>query len=305
LDYSFPRSHLKDITGIFDAVLADFKKNLATLKWLDQESIQRSQKKVDGVKRKVGHPQYLTDEEKFDGLSGCLNKHVLNLKSQTPLSIYKWLKLGLCSSGQGLRALDPIVRDDFKGYPVNEINAHYYYGENLIVLPAGILHTPLYRLDFPQAINYGCAGMIVGHELVHGYDVNGVDYDFEGQRNTILTPGPTAEFKKIVQCVKTIYGRLGGFDVFDTNQNICDSAGVKAAFRAFKLWEKENGVQEPLPGLEEYSWDQIFMIAQGRTWCGAAPGRVNGQFQNFDKFAEAFKCKKGDFMVPVDACEVW
>jgi len=95
VDYSFPRSHWQDMNGVFDEVLADFRENLATLKWLDEESVQRSQKKVDGVTRKLGHPMYLTDEEKFDGLSGCLNKHVLNLKSQSPLSIYKWLKLGL------------------------------------------------------------------------------------------------------------------------------------------------------------------------------------------------------------------
>jgi len=133
--------------------------------------------------------------------------------------------------------------------------------------------------------------------------VQGVTFDHEGKRNPILTPASKTEFDKIVKCVQTIYGRLPG--VFDTNQNIADSSGVKAAYRAFKQWEAENGEQEPLPGLENYSWDQIFMIAQAHTWCGAGPGRPHGEFQNFDKFAEAFKCKKGDVMAPVDACEVW
>jgi len=276
---------------------------LADLKWLDKESIERSQKKVANAKRKLGHPEYLVDE-RFYLLHSCLNKHVQATKSNDPLSLYKYSVLRLCTAAKKLRALDPIVVDDFKGFPINEINAHYYYDENLMVLPAGILHSPLYRYDFPKAISYGAAGMVIGHELSHGYDPKGVDYDFDGKSgSTILTPASKTEFKKMVQCVDTLYGKLGL--EWDTNQNIADSAGLKAAYRAFKAQEAINGVEEPLPGLEKYTWDQIFFIAQSHVWCGSARGRVIGEMQNFDKFSEAFECKKGDYMNPVDACDVW
>jgi len=234
-----------------------------------------------------------------------LNKHVQATKSSDPLSLYKYIKLGLCSTGQKLRALDPITVDDFKGYPINEINAHFFHNENLMVLPAGILHSPLYRFDFPKAISYGAAGMVIGHELSHGYDQNGVNYDFAGKSgNPILTPASKTEFNKMVKCVETLYGKLGS-GVWDINQDISDSAGLKAAYRAFKAQEAINGVEEPLPGLEKYTWDQIFFIAQSHVWCGSARGRVIGEMQNFDKFSEAFGCKKGDYMNPVDACDVW
>jgi len=279
---------------------------LGNLKWLDQESKERSQKKAANAKRKVGHPDYLVDDDKLDGLHSCLNKHVQATKSSDPLSLYKYIKLRLCSTGQQLRRLDPIKVDDFKGMSISEINAYYYYSENLFLLLAGIMHSPVYRYDFPKAINYGGAGMIIGHELNHGYDQNGVKYDFEGKyNNPILTPASMIEFDKMVQCVKTLYGKLGP-GVWDINQDIADSAGLKAAYRAFKAQEAINGVEEPLPGLEKYTWDQIFFISQAHVWCGQyTRGRVIGEMQNFDKFSEAFGCKKGDYMNPVDACDVW
>jgi len=272
---------------------------------LDQESKERSQKKAANAKRKLGHPDYLVDDDKFDGLHSCLNKHVQATKSSDPLSLYKYIKLGLCSTGQQLRGLDPIKIDDFKGMSISVINAYFYHGENLMLFPAGILNSPVYRYDFPKAISYGAAAMIVGHELNHGYDQNGVKYDFEGKYNKpILTPTPMKEFDKMVQCVKTLYGKLGT-GVWDINQDIADSSGLKAAYRAFKAQEAINGVEAPLPGLEKYTWDQIFFISQAHVWCGSARGRVIGEMQNFDKFSEAFGCKKGDYMNPLDACDVW
>jgi len=218
--------------------------------------------------------------------------------------MYKYMKLELCVVGQRLRGLDPIKIDDFYT-SVSSVNAFYDYDKNLMVLPAGFLHSPVYRFDFPKAINYGAAGMIIGHELSHGYDQDGVNYNFEGKvNNPILTSAPRMEFDKMVQCVETLYGKLGP-DVSNIDQDIADSSGLKAAYRAFKAQEAINGVEVPLPGLEQYTWDQIFFIAQSHAWCGSVRGRVIGELQNFDKFSEAFGCKKGDYMNPVDACDVW
>jgi len=305
IEYAFPRSHKKDLSTIADNVISAYEKSLANLKWLDQESKDRSQKKATNAKRKIGHPDYLVDDEKLDGLHSCLNKHVQATKSSDPLSLYKYIKMGLCSAGQKLRELDPIQIDDFLGVRIAEINAFFYQELNQMVVPAGILHSPLYRYDFPKAINYGAAGMIIGHELCHGFDQNGINFNFEGKRDTpILTPESRTEFNKMVQCVKTLYGKLGHTE-FGLSQDIADSAGVKAAYRAFEVQEAMNGEEAPLPGLEKYTWDEIFFIAQAHVWCGNDRARVIGEMQNFDKFSEAFKCKKGDYMNPVDACDVW
>jgi len=272
---------------------------------LDQESKERSQKKAANAKRSIAHPDYLLDEDKLDSLHSCLNKHVQATKSSDPLSLYKYLKMRLCSIGQELRELDPLKIDSFNGVSISVINAYYYYEENRMILPAGILHSPVYRYDFPKAINYGAAGMVMGHELNHGYDQRGVDYNFEGKYdNPILTPASMTEFNKMVQCAKTLYGKLGTKEQ-DLDQYIADSSGIKAAYRAFKAQEAISGVEEPLPGLEKYTWDQIFFISSAHVWCGSARGRVIGEMQNFDKFSEAFGCKKGDYMNPIDACDVW
>jgi len=105
-------------------------------------------------------------------------------------------------------------------------------------------------------------------------------------------------------------------------ENIGDNGGLKTAYRAYKMYTASNGEENPLPGMETFSMDQIFFLSFAHVWCGSftdnellmqlfnnehspSRDRIIGAVQNFPKFADAFKCKKGDPMYPKSACDVW
>lgn len=168
---------------------------------------------------------------------------------------------------------------------------------------------------------------VMGHELSHGFDDQGVQFDFDGQLHDWMTSNAANGFHKMAECVVDEYGKfcypqacING--ITTQGENIGDNGGLKAAYRAYKAYAASHGDEEPLPGLESFTMDQIFFLSYGHVWCGSfsddaltkqlltnphSPGkdRVIGAIRNFPKFAEAFKCKRGDPMFPVDACDVW
>jgi len=207
------------------------------------------------------------------------------------------------------------------------VNAWYQPIRNSITFPAAILNQPFYRYDFPQAVNYGGLGVVMGHELSHGFDDQGVQFDWDGTLRTWMTPLAESGFTKMAQCVVDEYSKfcypqacING--ITTQGENIGDNGGLKAAYRAYEAYTASHGEEKRLPGLETFTMDQIFFLSFGQVWCGSfsedaltkqlltnphSPGRdrVLGAVQNFAKFGEAFNCKKGDPMYPVNACDVW
>lgn len=169
----------------------------------------------------------------------------------------------------------------------------------------------------------------MGHELSHGFDDQGIQFDWNGTLNTWMTPHAEAGFDQMAQCVVDQYSHfcypelqtcING--ITTQGENIGDNGGIKAAYRAYQAYVASHGAEKPLPGLEQFTMNQIFFLAYGQVWCGEysedtllrqlltdphSPGkdRVIGAIQNFPKFGEAYGCKKGDPMYPVNACDVW
>jgi len=191
------------------------------------------------------------------------------------------------------------------------------------------MNEPFYRYDFPQAVNYGALGMVFGHELIHNFDDQGVQYDFDGTLRTWMTPKTQNGFKRMAQCVIDQYSRIC-YPKVDTcingvanqGEDIGDNGGLKMAYRAYKAYTSSHGEEKPLPGMETFSMDQIFFLSFGHVWCGSFSDdgllrqllvndhspyrdRIVESLKNFPKFAEAFNCKKGDPMYPKLACDVW
>uniref|UniRef100_A0A671UU22 Neprilysin n=1 Tax=Sparus aurata TaxID=8175 RepID=A0A671UU22_SPAAU len=209
------------------------------------------------------------------------------------------------------------------------VNAFYSSSKNQIVFPAGILQPPFFSKGQAKSLNYGGIGMVIGHEITHGFDDNGRNYDKDGDLKDWWTPDSTQRFLELSKCIVNQYGNFSwdlanGLHLNGNNtlgENIADNGGIRQAYQAYRNYVKEHGEEPTLPGID-LSHDQLFFLNFAQVWCGThrpeqavnsikvdvhSPGkfRVLGSLQNFPEFAKAFSCNKSSYMVPENTCRVW
>jgi len=221
-------------------------------------------------------------------------------------------------------------------FGTTEVNAMYSPQGNDIWVPLGIQNPPIFYEDSIPALMYGSLGMVLGHEITHGFDTMGKRFDSDGNYKNWWNNQTSEEFQKKTQCFVDQYNKYD-FKVFDLikdykgpkatngsttlNENIADNGGMREAWGAYKLEQKDKE-EKRLPGLENYSSDQLFFMSFGNMWCetkslGAlasqlqsdphspAPVRVKAVLSNMKEFQDAFQCKTGDKMVNENKCIVW
>jgi endothelin-converting enzyme/putative endopeptidase len=206
------------------------------------------------------------------------------------------------------------------------VNAYYNPLNNEMAFPAGILQAPFFHRDFPAPMNFGGVGMVMGHELTHGFDDSGRKFDAKGRLVTWWDESVTAQFEARAQCVDDLYD---GYEVLPgvklngkltLGENIADLGGLKQAFRAWRAWAAKHGAPEPI--VEGLTNDQLFFVAFAQTWCSTstpendrlranvdshshARYRVIGPASSFEQFAETFQCAESTPMNPATRCGVW
>jgi endothelin-converting enzyme/putative endopeptidase len=206
-------------------------------------------------------------------------------------------------------------------------NAYYNPLLNEIVFPAGILQPPAFSMQSNDAVNYGAIGVVIGHEISHGFDDQGAQFDAQGRLNNWWSPEDLKKFQEKTACV------VNQFDHYEVEpgvpqrgklvvgESIGDLAGARIAYRAFQISRKG---KPPLPTIDGFTPDQQFFIAWGqfrgdairpeaaRTMAQGDPHpigkyRVIGPLSNLPEFQKAFGCKPGSPMVrpTADRCDVW
>uniref|UniRef100_A0A8B9JA15 Neprilysin n=1 Tax=Astyanax mexicanus TaxID=7994 RepID=A0A8B9JA15_ASTMX len=219
------------------------------------------------------------------------------------------------------------VDEAFAGDTV--VNAFYSSSRNQIVFPAGILQPPFFGKGQPWSLNYGGIGMVIGHEITHGFDDNGRNFDKDGDLKDWWTPSSTQKFQELSKCIVDQYSSFSwdlanGQNLNGNNtlgENIADNGGIRQSYQAYQNYVKKHGKEAPLPGLD-LNHEQLFFLNFAQIWCGThrpehavnsiktdvhSPGkfRVLGSLQNFPEFAKAFQCQRNDYMVPEKTCRVW
>ena len=206
-------------------------------------------------------------------------------------------------------------------------NAYYNASLNEIVFPAGILQPPAFNVTATDAVNYGAIGVVIGHEISHGFDDQGAQFDALGGLNNWWTPEDNTKFQARGQCVvKQFEGYFIEPGIHHNGklvlgESIGDLAGAKLAYLAYRKSREGKG---PEPSIDGFTPEQQFFISWGQ-WRGdetrpetqrtmvqgdphpIAKFRVNGPLSNMSAFREAFQCKADDPMVRqgADRCEVW
>ena len=288
--------------------------DIGQLTWMSDTTKQQAYAKLTAIVNNIGYPDkwrdYSTVVVKRDDYAGnTMRAGAFEVKRQ-----YNKIQ-------------KPTDRKDWSMTPPT-VNAYYRPPMNDINFPAGILQPPFYSQQLDDAVNYGAIGVVIGHELTHGFDDQGRKYDAAGNLKDWWTPADGKAFEERANCtaeeyssfvaVKDDKGEVHLNGKLTLGENTADNGGLKLAYMALMNIIGNTQVK-PIDG---YAPQQRFFLAYGQIWCQNvtdqqarvlaitdphSPGswRVNGAVQNSAAFQEAFGCKAGQPMVREPACRVW
>ncbi|HWG19222.1 MAG TPA: M13 family metallopeptidase [Terracidiphilus sp.] len=297
---------VRDIESAMDS-------DIDTLAWMSPETRVKAREKLHAVANKIGYPDKWRDYSSLKVVRGdAMGNAIRGMEFESHRQLNK--------IGQ------PVDRGEF-GMSPPTVNAYYNPSMNDINFPAGILQPPFYDPHATDAENYGHIGAVVGHELTHGFDDQGRQFDANGNLTDWWTPQDAKQFDAKTDCEVKEYGDFtvpGDVHVngkLTLGENTADNGGLRLAYMAFLADAKRKSID--LGGKQGgYTPAQQFFIAFGQNWCGSrrpqaermqvqtdphSPQqfRVNGVVRNMPEFGQAFGCKQGQPMEPENACRVW
>ncbi|XP_060098351.1 neprilysin [Heteronotia binoei] len=300
-----------------------FIKTLDELSWMDAETKKRAEEKAVAITERIGYPdEIMADNDK-------LNNEYKDLNYKENEYFENIIQNLVFDQKQRLKKLREKVDKEEWISGAAVVNAFYSANRNQIVFPAGILQPPFFSASQPNSLNYGGIGMVIGHEITHGFDDNGRNFNEKGDLVDWWTEASAKRFKEQSECIVYQYGNFtwdlaGGQHLNGINtlgENIADNGGIRQAYKAYENFVKKNGKEKLLPGLD-FSHKQLFFLNFAQVWCGTfrpeyavnaiktdshSPGnfRVLGTLQNTPEFSEAFQCTNTDYMDPKKKCRVW
>jgi putative endopeptidase len=306
----FPGNSKQAAEDQVHAIVAAMKANLGTLPWMDAATKQKAQVKLDAMAYQIGFPKKWKDYNFKVDKTQWTTDALAARKAANDRDIAKIGK--------------PLDRDDWQ-MTASTVNAYYDPQLNGMVFPAGILQPPFYSVDASIPVNLGGMGVVVGHELTHGFDDQGAQYDAEGNLKDWWQPDTEKQFKQRTQCVIDQYSKYapepGVFlkGAQTVGENIADIGGVKLALAAYRSLRSSAPDTVVADGFTE---DQQFFLGYGQAWCAKqrpeyakmavmtdehspARFRVIGALSATPEFSKAFSCKAGTKMRPANACVVW
>jgi putative endopeptidase len=288
-------------------------RDIGDLPWMTAETKRQALIKLAAIRNKIGYPDKWRDYSKLTVERGDLLGNVL--------------RAGEFESNRQLQKIGKPVDKMEWGMTPPTVNAYYNGSNNEIVFPAGILQPPFFDNSMDDPVNFGAIGMVIGHELTHGFDDEGRKFDPKGNLRDWWTETDAKEFEQRAGCVDKEYSGFVSVDDLHLNgkltlgENTADNGGVRIALMALRDLMAETK-QNSGKTIDGYTPDQRYFLGFARVWCENdtpevlrlgvrtdphSPGhwRVNGVVQNMPEFREAFGCQPGQPMAPANACRVW
>uniref|UniRef100_A0A8K9V2N0 Neprilysin n=1 Tax=Oncorhynchus mykiss TaxID=8022 RepID=A0A8K9V2N0_ONCMY len=299
-----------------------FISNLDHLRWMDVETKKAAEEKAQAIRERIGYSDNIKNDT-------YLNNEYKNLSYSAEEYFENILQNLDYVQKKRLRKLRVKVNKEEWVTGAAVVNAFYSSSKNQIVFPAGILQPPFFGKGQTKSLNFGGIGMVIGHEITHGFDDNGRNYDKDGDLKDWWTPSSTQNFVNLSKCIVDQYGSFSwdlanGLNLNGNNtlgENIADNGGIRQSYQAYLNYVEKNGNEPLLPGIN-LNHQQLFFVNFAQVWCGThrpeqavnsikvdvhSPGkfRILGSLQNFPEFAKAFNCPKNSYMVPDKTCQVW
>ncbi len=283
---------------------------LKTLPWMSDKTREQALLKLHSIVNKIGYPARWRD---YSSVVIKPNDFFGNVERANRFEYKRQLaKIG-----------KPLDRDEWRMTPPT-VNAYYDAQMNDINFPAGVLQPPLFDPKMDDAPNYGNTGATIGHELTHGFDDEGRQFDAKGNLKDWWTSRDATEFESRAKCVSDQYSEYTIVDDIKINGKLTlgeDAADLGGTLIAYIAWKHATGEMklEPVGG---FTPDQRFFIGMAQWACGdmrpqlkrehaltnphsPEEYRINGVVANMPEFAAAFACKAGQNMVRPRACRIW
>jgi putative endopeptidase len=307
--YFGPDAKQKALTMVKE-IEAAMEQDVNALPWMSPETKKNALEKLHAVANKIGYPDKWRDYSKLDIKRG---DEMGNVDRARRFEFDRQLaKIG-----------KPVDRQEWDMTPPT-VNADYEPQRNDINFPAGILQPPLFDPASDAAPNYGNTGGTIGHELTHGFDDEGRQFDATGNLRDWWTEADGKEFEKRASCISDQYSQYVVVDDIKINgkltlgEDVADLGGLILSYMAWKEDTKDQNLQP----LEGFTPDQRFFVGYAQSWCGQTRDetkrmlatidphspdkyRANGVVTNMPEFQSAFHCKTGTPLAPAQRCRVW
>ena len=286
---------------------------ISNVTWMSQETKQKALEKLEAIIVKVGYPDKWRD---YSGLTIENDSYYANVMRAAKFeNEYRLSKIG-----------KPVDPSEWLMSP-QTVNAYYNPTTNEICFPAAILQPPFFDMNADDAVNYGAIGVVIGHEMTHGFDDQGRQYDKTGNVNDWWTE---EDSKNFVNQAQVLVDHFNGIEVlpglhangqFTLGENIADNGGLNTSFVALQHAKEQGTVQEMMDG---FTANQRFFIAYANVWANnirdeeisrrtmtdphsLGMWRVNGTLPHIDAFIEAFNIKPGDkmYLEPEKRAKIW
>jgi putative endopeptidase len=286
------------------------EQDINSLPWMSAATKQQALVKLHGMADKIGYPDKWRDYSKLEIIRGD------ELGNVTRARKFEFNR-DLAKIGK------PVDRGEWDMTPPT-VNAYYNPQMNDINFPAGVLQPPAFDPASDAAPNYGDTGGTIGHELTHGFDDEGRQFDAQGNLRDWWTADDGKEFVKRASCISDQYSTYTIIDDIKINGKLTlgeDTADLGGLILAYMAWKADTKGQNLQP-LDDLTPDQRFFVGYGQSWCGETRDetkrlratvdphspekyRTNGVVSNMPEFQEAFHCKAGSPMVNENRCRVW
>ncbi|XP_062556041.1 neprilysin-like [Armigeres subalbatus] len=319
-DHDFLKNTKPKVQQMLWYIRSAFERLVRDTNWMDWTTKSSTLEKSQAMRSLIGFPEWILEDGKLEQVYAPIDlsdtRHLQNMVQLIELRNVKYLRRW---------RLKNVLSWDT--YPTN-VNAFHAFQDNAITIPIAILQFPFYHLGL-EALNYGAIGTVLGHELTHGFDDSGRQFDKNGNLKQWWTNNTVREYINRTACfvrqysgyyVKEADDYIDGLQTL--GENIADNGGVREAFEAYKIYQKHNGKEPLLPGFEDFTHEQLFFISYGNLWCEShtassakaalddthCPGwiRLKGVLSNSPEFSQTFGCKAGSGMNPTtEKCRIW
>jgi putative endopeptidase len=315
VDRTFGKEGKDRTLAMVHAIEKALRDDIGQLSWMTGETKKRAYEKLDAISNKIGYPEKWRDYSKLqinrgDALGNSFRAN--NFETNRKLA-----KIG-----------KPLDKSEWEMTPPT-VNAYYNPQQNNINFPAGILQPPFFDKSLDDAVNYGAIGAVIGHELTHGFDDEGRQFDAQGNLRDWWTEKDNAAFNERASCFADQYSGYTAVDDVKLNgkltlgENVADNGGVRLAYMAFRHKLVLSAIKgKQVAPIDGFTPEQRLFLGWGQIWCqnvrpeqsrvlaqidphSPSKYRINGVVSNFPEFQKAFNCKAGQPMVRENACRVW
>jgi putative endopeptidase len=316
VDRAFPPESKARTLEMVHAIETALTSDIQSLSWMSPATKDQALIKLKGVEDKIGYPSHWRD---YSSVTIVRNSYLNNVAQASGFEFERWVaKIG-----------KPVDRSEWTMTPPT-INAYYDPQLNTINFPAGILQPPFFDPAKDDAVNYGAIGMVMGHELIHGFDDQGRKFDAHGNLRDWWTADDAQKYDVRGKCISDQYTEevpeagpgVKQNGLLTQGEDTADNGGIHLALAALEVSLKQHGKSLDDKGDDGWTYRQRFFLSFAYSWCAnirpqiarlmvtADPHslpvfRVNNVVSNMPEFDQAFRCKSGQKMVRANACRVW